>query len=298
LSRPYDAALVLAIAGLAVAFTRPPRRWLAEVAPLLPMLAPIAYTAWVLYRVPAFVAFSSMADYQFPPAGDMAIALGPAAAAAIGGAVFVPRPALSRARTLAAWAAIGAALVVFHPLDITLQFLAGIGIPLIGLAALGAARWPPRLTLLAAVLFATTAGVALRIVMTDNPRWMKPAERLQVAFALRATCHPGDVLMAPPDIGVYALARTPCRPFISHFAAGGFGERDAAARRFYSEDAPESRRALLDAWCITHVVLPGDAGEAPEAWLGPGTPFRRGAQVAGPGAVITVYTRSRPPGCP
>jgi hypothetical protein len=126
---------------------------------------------------------------------------------------------------------------------------------------------------------------------------MVPAERLQAALALRATCRSGDVLMAPPDIGLFALARTACRPFVSHFAAGGFDERDAAARRFYSEDAPESRRALLEARCITHVVLPGDPGDAPMAWLGPDTGFRRAAHIAGTSA-ISVYSRPRPPECP
>ena len=260
------------------------------------MLGPMAYIAWVLYRVPAFSVFSSV-EYQFPPAGDMAIALGPAAAAALAGALLLPRPILLRARTLVAWAGIGIALVVFHPLDITLQFLAGIGIPLIALAALGAARWPPRVTLVAAVLFATTAGVAMRIVMSHNPRWMVPAERMQAALALRATCRAGDVLMAPPDIGVYALAHTPCRPFLSHSAAGGFEERSAAARSFYAESTPESRRALLDAWCVTHVVLPGEPGDPPVAWLGPGTGFRRVARIAG-AASIGVYSRPRPPACP
>lgn len=297
LSRPYDAALVLAIAGLAVAFTRPPRRWLAEIAPLLPMLAPLGYTAWVLYRVPAFVAFSSMADYAFPPAGDMAIALGPAAAAAVAGALSVPRPALSRARTLVAWAAIGAGLAVFHPLAITLQFLVGVGIPLVGLAALGAARWRPWVTMAAAAPFATTAVVAMRIVMTDNGRWLVPAERVETARALGASCRDGDVALTPPDIGLYALAHAACRPFLAHIAAHDFNARDALARRFYADGPPEWRTALLDARCITHLVLPGDPGDPPAAWLGPGTEFRRAARIAGASA-ISVYSRPRPPACP
>lgn len=297
LSRPYDAALVLGIAGLAVVITRPPRRWLAETAPLLPMLAPLAYSAWVLYRIPAFRAFSSMAHYDFPPAGDMAVALAPAAVAGLAGALVMPRASLSRARSLAAWGAIGVALVVFHPFDITLQFLAGIGVPFIALAALGAARWPPLATVGAAVLFATTAVVAMRIVMTDNPRWMVPAERLQAAIALRTACHPGDVAFAPPDIGVYVLAHTPCRPFVSHGGALGFEERDAMARRFYTDDAPEARSAVLDRSCIAHVVLPGDPGDVPAGWLGAATTFRRTAVVTGT-SVISVYSRARPEGCP
>lgn len=296
LSRPYDAALALAIAGLAVVFTRPPRRWVPEVAPLLPAVLPMAYMAWVLYRLPAYRVFSAV-DYEFPPPGDMAIAVGPAMAAAIAAAIVVSRSTLFRARTFGAWGAIGIGLTVFHPLDITLQFLAGIGIPLIGFAALGAARWAPRITALAAVLFSTTSVVAMQIVMTDNPRWMVPAERLEAALAARSTCRPGDVMMAPPDIGVYVLAHTPCRPFISHFAAKGFEERDAAARRFYTESSPESRRTLLDAWCVTQVLLPGDPGESPAPWLGPGTTFRRTAQMAG-ARPMAVYARPRPPACP
>jgi hypothetical protein len=297
LSRPYDAALVLAIAGLAVVFTRPPRRWIPETAPLLPMLAPIAYTAWVLYRVPAFVAFSSMADYAFPPMGDMATALGPAAAAAIAGAIATPRPALLRARTLVAWSTIGAALVVFHPLAITLQFLAGIGVPLVALAALGAASRPPWVTMAAAALFATTPVVAMQIVMTDNGRWLVPAERVEAARALGSSCRDGGIALSPPDIGLYGLAHAACRPFLAHIAAHDFEERDALARRFYTDGPPEWRSALLDERCITHLVLPGDPGDPPAAWLGPGTAFRRTARVAGPSA-ISVYARTRPPACP
>ena len=257
----------------------------------------IAYTAWVLYRLPAFVAFSSMADYAFPPAGDMVIALGPAAAAGITGALSLPRIALTRARVLVAWAVIALALAVFHPLSITLQFLVGVGIPLVGLGALGAARWRPAATMATAALFATTAAVAMRIVVTDNGRWLVPAERVQAARALRGTCRDGDVALTPPDIGLYALAYAACHPFLAHVAAHDFETRDALARRFYADGPPDWRAAFLDAHCITHVVLAGDPGDVPAAWLGAGTAFRRTARIPGASA-ISVYARSRPPGCP
>ena len=297
LSRPYDAALVLAIAGLATAFTRPPRRWLPEIAPLLPVLAPIAYTAWVLYRLPAFVAFSSMSGYSFPPPVDIAVALGPAAVAALAGVAVLGRQGLVRARMLAAWAVIGAFLAVFHPLAITLQFLVGMGIPLAGLAVIGAARWRPWLLFAAAAAFATTPFVAMRIVMGDNGRWLVPAERVETAKALGRVCGEGDIALTPPDIGLYMLAHASCRPFLAHVATRDFDERDALARRFYTVGPPEWRAAAADERCITHLVLAGEMGDAPERWMGPGTAFRRVARIAGPSG-IAVYGRGRPAGCP
>jgi hypothetical protein len=42
---------------------------------------------------------------------------------------------------------------------------------------------------------------------------------------------------------------------------------------------------------VTRLVLPGDAGETPVAWLGAATPFRRIARVGPPGGEISVYAR-------
>lgn len=42
----------------------------------------------------------------------------------------------------------------------------------------------------------------------------------------------------------------------------------------------------------SYVVLPGDPGPVPEAWLGPGSPFRRLARVGTPPRVISVYGRA------
>jgi hypothetical protein len=295
LSRPYDAALALAIAGLATAATVPPRRWPAAIAPLLPMLAPMAYQAWVLYRIPAFAVFSAV-GYEFPPLADMAVALGPAAAAAVAAGAALPREARLRARVPLAWAAIGIALVVLHPLPITLQFLAGVGVPLVAVGALGTARWPPAATAAAALTFASTPAVALHIVLADNPRWMVPAPTLDTALGLRGVCAADDVVMAPPDLGLLALAHSPCRPFVAHVASRDYAARDAAARRFYTTDAPAARMALLDAHCVSHVVLPGDPGEDAAAWLGGGAGFRRTLHVPG-GRGISVYSRPRPEGC-
>ena len=46
------------------------------------------------------------------------------------------------------------------------------------------------------------------------------------------------------------------------------------------------------------LVLPGDAGDAAEGWLGPGSTFRRTGLVSGRFAALSLYTRPLPAGCP
>jgi hypothetical protein len=71
-------------------------------------------------------------------------------------------------------------------------------------------------------------------------------------------------------------------------------------QQFYGAAPPDARSALLDRLGITHLVLPGDAGAVPSAWLGEATDFRRIASVGTGEAAIAVYhrrpARARPPG--
>jgi hypothetical protein len=131
-------------------------------------------------------------------------------------------------------------------------------------------------------------------MLAEDPNWFVPRERLATGLALRDLCRPGDRVLAPPDIGLYALGLSACHAFVSHAAASDYGERLAETRAFYLEMPPFARTALLDWHGVTLVVLPGDAGPRPVAWLGEGTPFRAAARVGEAPGRITVYARPLP----
>jgi hypothetical protein len=291
LVRPYDLVLLVAIRSLGVAVTEPFRLWWRRLLPLAG-LAPVAlYNYWLFYRTPAF-AFYRTAAYEFPGPGDFALALGPAALLALlalpagGGAPDARRP---RAH-LAAWALLAAALLVARPVHFSLQFLVGVGVPLLALGALGLARFGPGVMLLATLPLAGTALAALRLVSGPTGPWFVPGERLAVAEALRGSCRPGDVLLSPPDIGQYAAGLTACRAYVSHPIGPDYARRTEEVRAFFGDQAPSLRAAFLDRHCITHLTLPGDAGPVPRAWLGESTAFRPVARVGQPTA-ISVYVR-------
>jgi hypothetical protein len=129
------------------------------------------------------------------------------------------------------------------------------------------------------------------LVWRSNPRWHVPAERLAAARLLRPSCAPGDLALAPPDIGLYTAGLTACRVFVGHAAARGFAEREREARAFYGAADPAWRAGLLDRAAVTRLMLPGDAGDVPSAWLGEGTPFRRLGRVGEGDSAISLYGR-------
>jgi hypothetical protein len=137
-----------------------------------------------------------------------------------------------------------------------------------------------------------TSVVALRLVFGDNPYWYVPAERMDLALALRPYCRPGDLVLSPPDIGLYVSGLTACGAYVAHPAAAGFDQRGAEVEVFYARSDPAARAGLLDRQCVTHVVLPGGAGDVPVAWLGPATPFRQVAQSGRGPAAIGAYARA------
>jgi hypothetical protein len=122
-----------------------------------------------------------------------------------------------------------------------------------------------------------------------DPRWFAPRTDMEFVRALRPLCRSGDVLFAPPSVGVFAYGLTACRAFLAHPVDPGYETRYAELQRFSSMSKDE-RAALLDAYRITHLALPADAGPRPEIWLGPGTSFERRLVVPGrPG--WSLYTR-------
>jgi hypothetical protein len=299
LVRPYDLALVAFVHSFVVVVTEPPRAWLGRLLPLAGLVPVVLYDAWLFFAGPDFAIFSSRV-FQFPPRADFVWALGPAALLA---ATWLARQGPDRRARIAAmhfagWAVAGALILALRPLSFSLQFLAGIGLPLLGLGALGLARFPPAVTLAVAAVFSGSAVLSLRMVLADNPYWFVPSERMEIARALRPQCRPGDRLLSPPDIGLYASGLTACGAYVAHPATAGFEERAAEVRDFYSREDPGARAALLDRHCLSHVVLPGETGDVPAAWLGPETPFRRVAVAGGGTGTVEAHARAGGPVCP
>jgi hypothetical protein len=190
---------------------------------------------------------------------------------------------------LAAWAAIAWVLVLIRPVSFTLQFLVGMGFPLLALGALGLARRPAALVV-AVALFCPTAVVATRLALVPGPSSYAPTASMRTALAFRQVCRPKDVALAPPEVGLFIGGLTRCWPYVSHRAAADDPERRAAALSFYGTADPTWRSAFLERERIAHVALPGPDA-VPEAWLGKGTPFRLAARVGEGTGAIGVYSR-------
>jgi hypothetical protein len=290
LVRPYDLFLLGGAGGLAVLLTEAPRDWLRRLLPLLGLLPAVAYLGWVFYGVPWFGSFGER--YVVPPLHSFLVALTPAALLLVLPGQAPDPPARAARLHLAAWIAVVLFVLLLWPVAFRLQFVAGLGAPLLALGALRLARFPPPVTILAAILLSTSSLVALQLVFADEADWYVPTERFEAAAALRASCQPGDLALTPPDIGLYVMGLTACRPYVSHAVAPDHAERNRIARQFFEVDSPAGRAALLDRLCITHVTLPGEAGDPPGAWLGEATPFRRLTVVGRGPRQIGLYWRA------
>jgi hypothetical protein len=291
LVRPYDLVLLGAVRLLAVAATEPARRWTRATAPLLGLVPVLAYDLWLFFGSDQFAYFRRGAE--FPPRLDFLPALGPAVALALASLRgVVPDAAARGARAhLWAWAAAVGTVIAAGRGGFPLQLLVGGGVPLLVLGAAGLAPLPARWTAFAALLLSTSSVVATRIALTEDPNWFVPRERLAAGLALRDLCRAGDRILAPPDIGLYALGLSACHTFVSHPAAPDHESHLAETHAFYERMSPAARTALLDRHGITHFVLPGDAGLRPAAWLGWETPFRAAARVGQAPGRITIYAR-------
>jgi hypothetical protein len=197
---------------------------------------------------------------------------------------------------LVAWAVLGLIVVLARPVHFSLQFLVGVGLPLLALGAFGLRRRGPLLMLAVALLFSTSLLAVLRFVTVPRSLWFAPRTTFEVLEALRPSCRPGDVVFAPPDIGLLAYGVTSCRAFISHAVDPDYSRKLALLGTFAAL-LPTERSSLLDAHRITHLILPGDAGERPRNWLGEDTPFRRVATV-GAAPVWSLYRRGPAPLAP
>ena len=292
LVRPYDLGTLVGARAAGVVATEPPSRWPRALLPLAGLVPAFAYNYWFFVRDPRFATYAS-ATYPMPPLVEFLPALGPALAVAL--ATWRPPAAGAPTRAvemhLAAWAAVGVLLAVLRPVPYPLQFMVGLGLPVLALAAIGLSRRPPWATWATLAALGSSAVVALGLVSTASPRWHVPAPRLDAALLLRASCTRDDLALAPPDVGLYTAGLTACRVYVGHPAARGYAEREREARAFYEPGDPSGRGAWLDRAGVTKLVLPGDPGEAPTEWLGAGTAFRRVGRIGRGDRAISVYSR-------
>jgi hypothetical protein len=292
LVRPYDAALLAGIEGLAVLLTSPAREWPRRLPPVLALVPALAYDAWVLLASPGFAAFSSprYGEASASP-GDLALALGPALLLALLAIRVREREGAGHRLRLALWAALALLVVLVRPVPFSLQLLVGAGLPLLAFAAIGLAGLRRGVLEAAVPLMATTAAVATWLCASPGPGSHAPAARWRVATALRETCRPGEMVLAPPDVGLYLGGLSPCWPYVSHAAAPGHETRAAAVRRFYGEASPAQRAALLEETGAALVVLPSGL---PPGWLGPRALLE--ATPSASGDALAAYRRLGSPG--
>jgi hypothetical protein len=297
LVRPYEFVLLVLIRGTAVLLLEPPRRWFACLLPLLALLPVAAYLYWLFYTNPPFAFYASTAILA-PKATDYLLALGPAAILAVPGVV---RPTSlegpRRARlNLVLWSGMAGLVIAVRPVPFSLQFLVGIGVPLLVLGALGLARFRPAITLLVAAVFSATFATAGHFMLTPRSFWLTGRNTMAVVERLRTSCAGGDVLLAPADVGLFAYGLTACRPFLSYPASPNHQRKLHQAERLHTA-APAERRTFLDVYRVRHLVLSGDAGPSAEAWLGPDSDWARVASFGTP-AQWSLYTRKAKPTLP
>jgi hypothetical protein len=293
LVRPYDFVLLALIRTTSVLILEPVRHWPKALLPLAGLLPAVAYLYWLFYLNPAF-SFYANAAYTFPRTSAFALALAPAA---LLGLTALARGAASREERralvhLGVWAGFGLLVIVVQPVHFSLQFLVGIGFPFLAMGAVGLARFSPSITLATAVAFSTTLVVALRFVLAPSTHWFTARENMEIVSALKIECRVGDVVMAPPTIGLFAYGLTACRAFVSHQIAPDYQARVEEMRRF-AAGPPSERLAILERRHIRHLILPGDAGPTPVAWLGEGTPYRRRGRVGQGPRSLSLYTADK-----
>lgn len=289
LSRPYDLVLLVGIRTVGVMLSDPPRLWARRLVPLAGLLPAVGYLYWLFYASGVFSTF--FAGYVTFPLVDLLVSFGPAVLLL---SVFRPRPRGAPGQAaeahLLAWVLVGVFLLLARPVGFYFQALVGIGLPLLALASIGLSRFRPAVLLGAAALMCTTSLAALHLFLDDRGNWYTLSERRDAAVALRGACRQGDLALAPPDIGLLALAYSPCRPWISDRLRPP--EREEEMVRFYEMLSPAERSDWLDRRAIEAVVLPGGGADPATQWLGAGTSFRLVALVGHPPRRLAIVSRS------
>jgi hypothetical protein len=290
LTRPYDLVMVVLIHTTAVVVGAPPRTWPRRLLVLAGYLPAAAYNYWLFYVNPAFTTFHAVNELVFPPWYAFAVALLPPVLLAAAGFRSVPDGETRPYRLhLLAWIAIAFVIVVAPPVHFALQFLVGLGVPILALAALGLARFRHGLAA-AAIGMASTAVVALAMSLRPDPHWYAPRDALAIASALAPSCRPGDLALTAGATGLYVGGRTPCRAFTSHANEPGHAKRVEAVRWFYGPASPAQRAAFLDSQCVRFILLPSRA--LAETYLGK-PPRARAAETG----ALSMYEWAPPAGC-
>ena len=253
LVRPYDLVLAVGVHAAVQATSGPLRDWPRRVLPLLGFAPVAAYNYWLFYRSPAFASYAA-SRYPFPATLELAIGLLPACVAALPAAAGM-RSSDPWRRHLLAWAAIVVAMLVLRPVPFALQFLVGLGVPLLALAALALARRPPVVTLAATAVF----GLSSVALLTGPPgrRAFLPVVARDALDDLAQRCRAGDLALLPAESAVYAPGLTACRAYSAHAFEPDHETRAADVRWFYGTATAEERALFLDRHCVRFVVEPG-----------------------------------------
>ncbi|MGE0454797.1 MAG: hypothetical protein AB7O37_10175 [Vicinamibacteria bacterium] len=294
LIRPYDCVLVVGADVLAVTSSTAPKTWLRRLAPWVALAPVLAYVLWLFLVNPAYATFSYGAPQGavglHPSLAEMALALGPAALLALTATRAAPTGASAR-RYLALWAALAAAFIALRPVSFSLQFGAGIGVPLLCLAAVGlAGRFRGALEI-ATVLLAGSLLFVMRVFWVGLPTFYVPDTSWRAARELRAHCRPGERLVAPREVGLLAEVFTSCSLYLPYSRVPQYAEKQLELDGFYGSWLPAQRAELLQRSCADHVVLP--SGELAD-WLGPDAPFALSGAVSGAGPPQQLASRTRP----
>jgi hypothetical protein len=293
LVRPYDVAILALVAVAATLALSPPREWPRRLLPLCGLLPILGWNAWLFLGSSGFRAFSSRRYASVAPTPrELAFALGPAVLLAL---AALRRRAGSDAEHrhrvyLALWAGAALALGALPLFPFSAQFLVGIGVPLLALAAVGLSRTRGGWLEASMALLAGSSILIVGLVWGTSPAWHVPADRWRVAAVLRPLCRRGDVVLAPPDVGLYVGGLTACWPWVSHAAAPTYEARDRAARRFYADPSREARSRFLAETGVRFVVFPG-AGAAGAEWSPEEAGFRRLG--GGTSLDLAVFVRDR-----
>jgi len=297
LVRPYDAVLVCGVEGLAVVILAPPRAWPRRLLTVAAIFPALAYDLWAFMWAPGSQVFAGDFWKAFqPPATALAVSLGPAVLIAVT-VLRLPHSRNDEATRhrlyLGLWFLLAILVEILRPVTFAFQLMAGVGLPLLALGAIGLASFHRRALTIAVPPFACSAVVLTLICAIPQPHVNVPSSRWQVASTLRPLCRPGQVVLAPSDIGSYVGGFTACWPFVSHGAAPGYLKREAALRRFgVSSDA--ERAAFLERRCIAYFV-------APAVWtnggLPPVAPYHLAGRTTGV-EPLAVYARDPASPCP
>jgi hypothetical protein len=290
--RPYDGALLVAVEGASVIVLTTGRDRLRRLLPLTLVLPGLAYTWWAVNASPGFRAFASASYAETVPTTlDLALALGPAMLLALTAFIPVAQGGLARSQLvrLTLWAGIALLVVTVRPVAYSLQFIVGLGFPLLALAALGLARLRRGALAIAIPLLATSAVTLVWSCTLTTPRTHPPIQAWLVPQALRQVCRPGELVLAPPEIGRLVGGLTPCWPFVSYPSAPNFGARFEIAMRFYDPDStPAERAALLAMVQPSYVVLPGDLNHSAFVLA---QPYRLAFETRGPTGSFAIWLR-------